>query len=213
MTRRAQSHSPSNVAPKKGGAPALQANVAELRALAHPLRLRILELFAESPRTTKQVAALLDQPPTRLYHHVNALERAGLVQLRETRPNRGTIEKWYGADARFAAGAGSEPDAVRAVALTVLEQSVAEVERSLRILSDERDKPVVVRALVIGPPSVQRLARRRLEEFLAALSAEGRALKDDSARGAHGGEKRGEGSGDADERWALTIAFAPVTVR
>src|SRR5262245_34021458 len=38
------------------GAPALRANVAELRALAHPLRLRILELFAEAPRTTMQVA-------------------------------------------------------------------------------------------------------------------------------------------------------------
>jgi hypothetical protein len=31
----------------------------QLRALAHPLRLRMLELFAEGPRTTKQVAQLL----------------------------------------------------------------------------------------------------------------------------------------------------------
>src|SRR5258706_12508749 len=69
--------------------------VAELRALAHPLRLKLFELFAEHPRTTMQVATLLGEPPTRLYHHVNALERAGLVRLRETRPNRGTIEKYY----------------------------------------------------------------------------------------------------------------------
>src|SRR3954468_24369892 len=89
---------------KKGhrgpGAPELQANVAELRALAHPLRLRILELFAEAPRTTKQVAEMLGQPPTRLYHHVAALERAGLLVLKETRPNRGVVEKWYEAVAR-----------------------------------------------------------------------------------------------------------------
>ena len=37
-----------------------------------------MELFAEAPRTTKQVAELLGEPPTRLYHHVAALERAGL---------------------------------------------------------------------------------------------------------------------------------------
>src|SRR5215510_15903501 len=82
------------------GAPPLHANVAELRALAHPLRLRMLELFAEAPRTTKQVADLLGEPPTRLYHHVAALERAGLLRLRETRKNRGTVEKWYEAIAR-----------------------------------------------------------------------------------------------------------------
>src|SRR4051795_2953393 len=78
------------------GAPPLQANVAELRALAHPLRLRIIELFAEGPKTTKRVAELLGEPPTRLYHHVAALERAGLLQLKETRQNRGAVEKWYG---------------------------------------------------------------------------------------------------------------------
>src|SRR3954469_553299 len=82
------------------GAPPLAPSVAEMRALAHPLRLRILELFAEAPRTTKQVADMLGQPPTRLYHHVAALERAGLLVLKETRPNRGVVEKWYEAVAR-----------------------------------------------------------------------------------------------------------------
>src|SRR3954469_14150284 len=77
------------------GAPPLAPSVAEMRALAHPLRLRILELFAEAPRTTKQVAELLGQPPTRLYHHVAALERAGLLVLKETQQNRGAVEKWY----------------------------------------------------------------------------------------------------------------------
>src|SRR3954468_19970233 len=82
------------------GAPLLGRSVADLRALAHPLRLRMMELFAEAPKTTKQVAELLGQPPTRLYHHVAALERAGLLVLKETRPNRGVVEKWYEAVAR-----------------------------------------------------------------------------------------------------------------
>src|SRR3954466_2174119 len=79
------------------GAPALQRSVADLRALAHPLRLRMMELFAESPKTTKQVADILREPPTRLYHHVAALERAGLLVLKETRQSRGAVEKWYAA--------------------------------------------------------------------------------------------------------------------
>src|SRR5262245_12737797 len=68
-----------------GGRPASAAVAAErrratqeLRALAHPLRLKLLEAFAGGPRTTMQVAADMGEPPTRLYHHVNALERAGI---------------------------------------------------------------------------------------------------------------------------------------
>src|ERR671931_1856124 len=80
---------------RSAGAPALRRTVADLRALAHPLRLRMMELFAESPKTTKQVADLLGQPPTRLYHHVAALERAGLLVITEKRQNRGAVEKWY----------------------------------------------------------------------------------------------------------------------
>src|SRR5262245_32807602 len=72
-----------------------QRELTEMRALAHPLRLRICQALAERPRTTKQVAALLGEPPTRLYHHVHALERAGLLKLRETRQKRGTHEKYY----------------------------------------------------------------------------------------------------------------------
>ncbi|MCG8460223.1 MAG: helix-turn-helix domain-containing protein, partial [Holophagales bacterium] len=72
----------------------------QLKVLADPLRSRILERFAERARTTKQVAASLGEPPTKLYHHVDALERAGLIELVATRQNRGTLEKHYRAVAR-----------------------------------------------------------------------------------------------------------------
>src|SRR5258706_13150843 len=67
----------------------------ELRALAHPLRLKLLEHFAGGPRTTMQVAAIIGEPPTRLYHHVNALARAGILRLKSTRQVRGTTEKYF----------------------------------------------------------------------------------------------------------------------
>src|SRR5262249_14730633 len=67
----------------------------QVRALSHPLRLRLLELFAARPRTTKQAAEELGETPTKLYHHVAALERAGLVRLCETRKKRGTTEKYF----------------------------------------------------------------------------------------------------------------------
>src|SRR5437762_3325517 len=144
------------------GAPHLAANVAELRALAHPLRLRIMELFAEGPKTTKHVADLLGQPPTRLYHHVAALERAGLVHLKETRKNRGTVEKWYESVSRTIGstrvgarrrGSAATPNAAgkRAVAMTVLDQSRREMANAMSGRGGE--PPMVARLVMSAPPS------------------------------------------------------------
>ena len=51
----------------------------QIKALANPLRQQILELMIEAPITTKQVADRLGEKPTKLYHHVDTLEAAGLI--------------------------------------------------------------------------------------------------------------------------------------
>ena len=65
----------------------------------HTLASHIMEQLME-PRTAKQVAVALEENPTKLYHHFNALKEAGLIKLLEVRPNRGTWEKYYQAVAR-----------------------------------------------------------------------------------------------------------------
>lgn len=72
----------------------------QLKAIADPLRLRLLEAFADGPFTTKQVAHRIDESATKLYHHVDALERAGLIELVRTQQNRGTMEKYFSPVAR-----------------------------------------------------------------------------------------------------------------
>jgi predicted transcriptional regulator len=68
--------------------------------MVNPLRIQILEAFAGPPRTTKQVADALGVPPTRLYRHVEALKRAGLLLPRGEKQKRGTTEKYLQAVAR-----------------------------------------------------------------------------------------------------------------
>jgi DNA-binding transcriptional ArsR family regulator len=184
------------------GAPHLQANVAELRALAHPLRLRIMELFAESPKTTKHVAELLGEPPTRLYHHVAALERAGLIHLKETRKNRGTVEKWYESISRTMGSLpdngrkrGSNAAAKRAVAMTVLEQSRREMVNAMA--KPGAEPPLLARLVMRAPAAMVPTLRRRLYGFLKEIQTEFEC--DDSAPTA-----------DEHERWAMTLTFAPV---
>ncbi|MEM7479668.1 MAG: helix-turn-helix domain-containing protein [Acidobacteriota bacterium] len=95
---------PRGVEPQEAGPPVEASytikDLGQLKALADPLRVRILEALCEQPRTTKQVAERLGEKPTKLYHHVDALEKVGLIGLHSTRPNRGTLEKYFRSVAR-----------------------------------------------------------------------------------------------------------------
>ena len=175
-----------------------------MRALAHPLRLRILGLFAEEARTTKQIADLLDQPPTRLYHHVAALERAGLIVLKETRKNRGTVEKWYEAVAKsfgpIPASRGERRPkgsaARRAVASAVLERSRQELVLAMQQRGQER--ALVARLIVAAQPKRIAALRQRLHHVL-------RDIQHEFGPGApHAKEVN-------DARWAVTLTFVPVS--
>ncbi len=67
----------------------------QLRVLADPLHLRLLELLRQKPMTVTQVANVLGEKPNRLYYHINKLEGVGLVELVETRIHGGFLEKYY----------------------------------------------------------------------------------------------------------------------
>jgi DNA-binding transcriptional ArsR family regulator len=72
-------------------APKLTQDAAALargRALASPLRMRILRLCLHEARTNKQLAEVLRMNPGSLLHHVRSLERNGF--LRAEVPRRGT---------------------------------------------------------------------------------------------------------------------------
>jgi predicted ArsR family transcriptional regulator len=70
-----------------------------LKVLSDPLRLRIRELMTH-PTTVKQVAAELNIPATKLYYHIDQLEKHGLIVLVDTRIVSGIIEKHYQIAAR-----------------------------------------------------------------------------------------------------------------
>lgn len=72
----------------------------QIRALAHPLRQRVLGLLTNAPYTNKQLADLLQVSPPRLHFHVRELQEAGLIEMVSQQPKGGVIEKYYRAVAR-----------------------------------------------------------------------------------------------------------------
>jgi DNA-binding transcriptional ArsR family regulator len=55
----------------------------QLKALGHPLRLKVLQVLGESekPMTNRELAASLSVDPGHLHFHVRMLHRAGLIEL------------------------------------------------------------------------------------------------------------------------------------
>lgn len=156
----------------------------QFKALAHPLRQRILERLAIRARTTKQVAEELGEKPTRLYHHVAALERAGLIHLVRTKPNRGATEKYYEAVARslqvdpslFADG----PDnaALQQSGVGLVQGLLTNLGRDLTALMNDPDaepgpneEAIMVQLEIYGDEATLQAARARLEEFLRWLQS------------------------------------------
>jgi DNA-binding transcriptional ArsR family regulator len=66
------------------------------KALADPLRIRLLEWLTEAPRSARQLADCAGLPADRLYYHLGQLERAGLIEVAEYRRlDRGKAERIY----------------------------------------------------------------------------------------------------------------------
>lgn len=69
---------------------------AEARALAHPLRLRILRLCLDEARTNRELAARVRKQPATVLYHVRTLAKNGfLVAEAERRGRRGAREIPY----------------------------------------------------------------------------------------------------------------------
>jgi DNA-binding transcriptional ArsR family regulator len=183
---------------KKKESTSRPAGLEQMRALSHPLRVRLLELFAECPRTTKQAAEALGEAPTKLYHHVAALERAGLVRLRETRQNRGTTEKYFEV---------TQSQLVAKADAAVLQDEAAQAAIGVVLFDQAREE--LVRALSSGPEprtvvavrGILRLSRseaKRLRKELVALLQRASKTCESDAR-----------SRTKRRRYTLTIALLP----
>jgi DNA-binding MarR family transcriptional regulator len=176
----------------------------QLKALADPLRQKILGAFCCAPATTKQVADQLGEKSTRLYHHVDILEKAGLIQLVETRQNRGTLEKYYLAAARqfivdrqlLSAGQETDQDAIGpGTMLTNMLQSALH-ESSTRFDAQAVGKSDQPKTLLLAQGHIE-MTESEAQMFIQKLQE---LLNDCES----------EGESEGRRSYSLNVAFFPV---
>ena len=66
-----------------------------LRTLSDPLRMQIYEIVLDTPSSVRQIAERLGLASSRLYYHINQLEKFGLIRVVETRMVANMVEKIY----------------------------------------------------------------------------------------------------------------------
>jgi DNA-binding transcriptional ArsR family regulator len=71
-----------------------------MKALAHPLRVRILTLLNDKVASPSDVAEELGEPLANVSYHFHVLNDMKCIELVDTKPRRGAIEHYYRAHTR-----------------------------------------------------------------------------------------------------------------
>jgi predicted ArsR family transcriptional regulator len=130
------------------------ASLDEAKAIASPLRLRILRLCFDESLTNEQLAARLDRDPATVLHHVRTLVRTGFLEPAEPRPGpRGSTERPYRATGKSWTVEVTDPQYEAAATHALVDAFAAEARES-----DGADFTHVTRAAL-------RLTRERMDEL------------------------------------------------
>ena len=121
-------------------------DVETMKVVADGRRLAILRLMQEAT-TVKAISAELAIPPSKLYYHVNMLEKHGLITVVRHNIESGIVEKVYQVTARQLKLVNPlvNPDAtneeVAALFKPMLEETIEDFLNSLRKSADDRQPP------------------------------------------------------------------------
>jgi predicted ArsR family transcriptional regulator len=113
-----------------------------LKVVSDPLRMRIMDRIGLANqlgelRTVKQLAEEVDTPASKLYYHINMLEKHGLIKVAETQIVSGIIEKHYQITAhsitidRELLSAGVSKDEKAAAVLSLLDSTLDAVRADM----------------------------------------------------------------------------------
>jgi DNA-binding transcriptional ArsR family regulator len=157
-----------------------------LRALAHPLRLALLDhLMSFGPRTASECAAVVGSTPSNCSYHLRALAKVGLVEAVDAADGR--ERPWRSASTGLAFGRSDDPEFVigsdtveRALADRQVDDEAALVHRAI---AQRDEQPVEWReasllngyALKLTPAELRELGERLdalIRPYIALTRAE-----------------------------------------
>jgi DNA-binding transcriptional ArsR family regulator len=139
---------------------------AALRAMAHPIRLRIMSLLTGAPLTAAEVARELGISHANASYHLRNLLTGGLIVPAGEEKIRGGIAKRYRYDAHRDKGIGPVPDEqLRADFIAVAEELI----RRARVTRFPTEGKILADADLWVDPETWRAIRSRVHEAVRDL--------------------------------------------
>jgi DNA-binding transcriptional ArsR family regulator len=116
----------------------------QFKALAHPMRHRLLFALGQRPATLSQLAASLGSHKGNIAHHLKVLSGSGLIRSAGTRQVRGGTEQYYERAAGAISYSGPQANTATAAAFQAIADEIAQAEpdpflvlRTLRLTPDQ----------------------------------------------------------------------------
>jgi DNA-binding transcriptional ArsR family regulator len=171
-----------------------------VKALSHPLRVRILGILEDRPASPVELTDLLDATLGTVSYHVRQLNDLGLLKLVRETPRRGAIEHHYRAQPRPTSG-GSSWEA----ASLVTKQAVIGAE--LQHTVDAAQRAAAVGGFDREPARLERLRLRLDDKGRAALGRAVDKLVEETARIEAASAKRLKGDEPATDTALAALLF------
>ena len=143
------------------------------KALADPLRIRLLEWLFEAPRSARQLADCAGLPADRLYYHLGQLEQAGLIEIAEYRPlARGKVERVYAPAETEPPGDDADPEETAAFLGSMLQATAMDITAAYQARQAARRREVDLHRVALRLTDAALAELRGHLEQLAARSAD-----------------------------------------
>ena len=177
-----------------------------VRAIGHPLRLRLLTIFNERVASPSDLAAELGEPIGNVSYHTRILARLGCVELVRTKQVRGAVEHYYRAVVRpvFSDDDWAElPMSIRkSLAGAVLAEIADDISAAASQGGFDRDEVHLSRT----PLTLDRKGWQDLNELLQGIYERALEIQAESAARLHS-----DGAQESDAALMALLLFEPPT--
>lgn len=181
---------------------AIEQNI--VKALAHPLRVRILTVLNDQVASPNELRKLLEEGLSQVSYHVKVLRDFEMIEMVKAEPRRGAVEHFYRATSKVFVPswvAKSWPKSARdGVAGTILEQAEVDLVESINAgLFNDRPDHVVAR----DPRTLDGKGREDAEVLAAEFFERYEKIGNEADKRL----KNGEGDGEQIQTSAVLLVF------
>ena len=148
-------------------------DVGTMKIIADGLRLNLITAM-QQPTTVKAIAADLNMPPSKLYYHVNMMEKHGLIRVVGMNLESGIVEKQYQVTARrfkvqnpILMGEGLERETAVSLWSSLLDEAKADFLQAYNLRDESAQPP----RYPFASKKAFHLTDAQLTEFHAKLDA------------------------------------------